>query len=79
MVATSEGDTTPGEGGFIYPVGRGYWRAMMDACKRWLADRGVPKLNLMVRASNEAVGPEGWRFDPGYVGEIAMIRRDTGR
>jgi ribosomal protein S18 acetylase RimI-like enzyme len=35
--------------------GRGCGRAMMDACERWLADRGVPKLNLMVRASNEAV------------------------
>jgi hypothetical protein len=47
----------------------------MDACERWLTDRGVPKLK--VRASNEAVGPEGWRFDPGYVGESAMIRDDT--
>jgi ribosomal protein S18 acetylase RimI-like enzyme len=35
--------------------GRGYGRAMMDTCERWLADRGVPKLNLMVRASNDAV------------------------
>ena len=35
--------------------GHGYGRAMMDACERWLADRGVPKLNLMVRASNAAV------------------------
>jgi ribosomal protein S18 acetylase RimI-like enzyme len=35
--------------------GRGYGRAMMDACERWLADRGVPKLNLMVRTSNDAV------------------------
>jgi ribosomal protein S18 acetylase RimI-like enzyme len=35
--------------------GRGCGRAMMDACERWLADRGVPKLNLMVRANNEAV------------------------
>jgi ribosomal protein S18 acetylase RimI-like enzyme len=35
--------------------GRGYGRAMMDACERWLADRGVPKLNLMVRVGNEPV------------------------
>ena len=27
----------------------------MDACERWLTERGVPKLNLMVRASNEPV------------------------
>jgi len=35
--------------------GRGLGRAMMDACERWLTDRGVPKLNLMVRSGNEAV------------------------
>jgi ribosomal protein S18 acetylase RimI-like enzyme len=35
--------------------GQGCGRAMMEACERWLADRGVPKLNLMVRANNEAV------------------------
>jgi ribosomal protein S18 acetylase RimI-like enzyme len=35
--------------------GRGYGRTMMAACERWLADRGVPKLNLMVRAGNEPV------------------------
>jgi ribosomal protein S18 acetylase RimI-like enzyme len=35
--------------------GRGLGRAMMDACERWLADRGVPKLNLMVRGGNEPV------------------------
>jgi len=35
--------------------GHGYGRAMMDACERWLADRGVPKLNLMVRVGNEPV------------------------
>jgi ribosomal protein S18 acetylase RimI-like enzyme len=35
--------------------GRGHGRAMMEAAERWLAERGVPKLNLMVRANNEAV------------------------
>ena len=35
--------------------GRGLGRVMMDACERWLTDRGVPKLNLMVRSGNEAV------------------------
>jgi ribosomal protein S18 acetylase RimI-like enzyme len=35
--------------------GQGYGRAMMGACERWLADRGVPKLNLMVRVGNESV------------------------
>jgi ribosomal protein S18 acetylase RimI-like enzyme len=35
--------------------GHGHGRAMMDACERWLAHRGVPKLNLMVRVGNENV------------------------
>jgi ribosomal protein S18 acetylase RimI-like enzyme len=35
--------------------GRGCGRAMMDAAERWLAERGVPKLNLMVRVGNEPV------------------------
>jgi ribosomal protein S18 acetylase RimI-like enzyme len=35
--------------------GRGHGRAMMAACERWLAERGVPKLNLMVRVGNEPV------------------------
>jgi ribosomal protein S18 acetylase RimI-like enzyme len=35
--------------------GRGYGRAMMRAGERWLADHGVPKLNLMVRVGNEPV------------------------
>jgi ribosomal protein S18 acetylase RimI-like enzyme len=32
--------------------GRGHGRAMMAACERWLGERGVPKLNLMVRGDN---------------------------
>jgi ribosomal protein S18 acetylase RimI-like enzyme len=32
--------------------GRGCGRAMMAACEAWLLDRGVPKLNLMVRGDN---------------------------
>jgi ribosomal protein S18 acetylase RimI-like enzyme len=32
--------------------GRGYGRAMMRACEAWLAARGVPKLNVMVRGDN---------------------------
>lgn len=36
---------------------RGYGSQLMEACERWLLDRGVPKLNVMVRGSNEsAVG-----------------------
>lgn len=35
--------------------GTGHGRAMMDAAESWLKERGVWKLNLMVRASNEEV------------------------
>jgi len=35
--------------------GRGHGRAMMRACEAWLAERGVPKLNLMIRSDNAAV------------------------
>jgi ribosomal protein S18 acetylase RimI-like enzyme len=34
---------------------RGIGREMMAACERWLSQRGVPKLNLMVRSSNAEV------------------------
>lgn len=34
---------------------RGLGRALMEACEQWLRDRGVPKVNLMVRHSNRAV------------------------
>lgn len=36
--------------------GNGHGRAMMDAAEAWLRERGVPKLNVMVRTDNEAVG-----------------------
>jgi len=35
--------------------GQGLGRRMMRACETWVADRGVRKLNLMVRAENAAV------------------------
>jgi GNAT superfamily N-acetyltransferase len=40
----------------VTPVarGRGLGRAIMQACEHWLAQRGVPKLNLMVRGDNAA-------------------------
>jgi ribosomal protein S18 acetylase RimI-like enzyme len=33
---------------------QGHGRAMMDACEAWLIERGLPKLNLMLRAENTA-------------------------
>jgi ribosomal protein S18 acetylase RimI-like enzyme len=51
-----------GHRGWVYYLGvradargRGYGRAMMRACEAWLAERGVPKLNLMIRTDNAAV------------------------
>jgi ribosomal protein S18 acetylase RimI-like enzyme len=35
--------------------GTGLGRALMAACEDWVAARGIPKLMLMVRSSNEAV------------------------
>jgi ribosomal protein S18 acetylase RimI-like enzyme len=35
--------------------GRGHGRTLMDAAEAWLRDRGVWKLNLLVRETNEAV------------------------
>lgn len=34
---------------------QGHGRAMMAAAEAWLSERGVPKIELMVRAENEAV------------------------
>jgi ribosomal protein S18 acetylase RimI-like enzyme len=34
---------------------RGYGRMMMQAAEAWLRERGVPKLNLMVRGENRAI------------------------
>ncbi|HEX4009489.1 MAG TPA: GNAT family acetyltransferase [Solirubrobacteraceae bacterium] len=48
-----------GHRGWVYYVavaptarGRGLGRAIMGACEQWLAQHGVPKLNLMVRSDN---------------------------
>ena len=68
VLAGSEEDTLlatamvghDGHRGWVYYVavrvearGRGHGRAMMRACEEWLAERRVPKLNLMVRADND--------------------------
>jgi ribosomal protein S18 acetylase RimI-like enzyme len=34
---------------------QGYGRMMMNAAEAWVRDRGVPKLNLMVRGENRAI------------------------
>lgn len=35
--------------------GRGLGRALMDAAEAWLIDRGIPKIQFMVRTDNEAI------------------------
>ncbi|WP_158932730.1 GNAT family acetyltransferase [Acidisphaera sp. S103] len=51
-----------GHRGWVYYVatdprhqGRGYGQAMMLAAEKWLADRGVWKVQLLVRGDNAAV------------------------
>lgn len=51
-----------GHRGWVYYVavdpafrGRGYGRDMMARAEAWLADQGVPKIELMVRSENTAV------------------------
>jgi ribosomal protein S18 acetylase RimI-like enzyme len=34
---------------------KGYGRVMMDAAERWLRERGIEKLQLLVRADNKSV------------------------
>jgi len=50
--------------------GRGLGRAIMAAAEAWLAERGVWKLNLMVRRGNE--GALGFYAGLGY-GEEAVV------
>jgi ribosomal protein S18 acetylase RimI-like enzyme len=35
--------------------GSGLGRQLMDACEDWISARGIPKIQLMVRATNQAV------------------------
>jgi len=55
--------------------GGGHGRTMMRACEAWLAERGVPKLNLMIRAQN--ADTRGFYSALGYSTEdvIVMSRR----
>ena len=49
-----------GHRGWVYYVavrpssrGQGVGRALMAACEQWVAGRGIPKMQLMVRTGNE--------------------------
>ena len=55
--------------------GRGLGRAMMRAAEDWLAKRGVPRLNLMVRADNGAV--RTFYAALGYrTSDVAVLQKD---
>jgi ribosomal protein S18 acetylase RimI-like enzyme len=58
--------------------GRGFGRQVMAAAEAWLAERGVGKLNLLLRAENEKV--RGFYEALGYEVEprLCMARRLIG-
>ena len=49
----------------------GHGRVLMAACEEWLVARGVPKLNLMIRGSNEEA--VGFYAALGYAAEDRVI------
>ena len=55
--------------------GRGCGRAMMRACEAWLAERGVVKLNLMIRTDNAAMRSFYAAIGYGVDDVICMSRR----
>jgi ribosomal protein S18 acetylase RimI-like enzyme len=58
--------------------GSGHGRAMMKACEAWLAERGVPKLQVMVRTDNEGV--QGFYASLGYLRSgVAVFQRELSR
>ena len=59
--------------------GEGLGRELMAACEDWLRERGVPKLNIMIRADNSAV--QGFYAALGYQTEDRLVlssRLDAG-
>lgn len=68
-----------GHRGWIYYVAvhgdvqrTGVGRALMAASEQWLRQRGVPKVNLMVRTTNAAVG--AFYASLGYLdGEVMVL------
>jgi ribosomal protein S18 acetylase RimI-like enzyme len=57
--------------------GLGLGRQMMDACEAWLLDRGIPKLNIMVRGGNAAA--RGFYERLGYdLDDVVVLSRRLG-
>jgi len=58
--------------------GRGCGRAMMQAAEAWLSERGIPKLNVMVRGDN--AGARGFYAALGYdVDDVVVLSRRLRR
>ena len=55
--------------------GRGHGRSMMAACEAWLRERGVPKLNIMVRGDNSTARGFYERLDYGTDDVMVLSRR----
>jgi ribosomal protein S18 acetylase RimI-like enzyme len=78
-----------GHRGWVYYVavrpdarGQGHGGALMHAAETWLRDRGVPKVQLMVRDTNEAVlgfyASLGYERNPVHVLARWLDRDDVG-
>ena len=50
---------------------RGHGRTMMAACEAWLAERSVPKLNLMLRVENATA--RGFYTALGYTDDDVIV------
>lgn len=71
-----------GHRGWVYYVavrvearGLGHGRAMMRACEEWLAERRVPKLNVMVRGDNTRA--RGFYAALGYCHDDVVVLSHT--
>jgi len=51
--------------------GRGLGRQMMEACEDWVRSRGIPKIQLMVRATNQ--GTIGFYEHLGYADSEVVV------
>ena len=58
--------------------GRGLGRRMMEACEAWVQSRGVPKIQLMVRATNKAAVGFYERLGYADAGVMVLGRRLDG-
>jgi ribosomal protein S18 acetylase RimI-like enzyme len=51
--------------------GRGIGQRMMEACESWVRSRGIPKIQLMVRTTNQAA--VGFYEHLGYAGADVVV------